>query len=415
MALQQTATQSSTASGVSNAVCCGGGGCTYYYVPYSASIAVAGTYTCTSSSSYTPNSCGAGGGRDSVVYLDSNSQSATSNQLQPWWEVDLGFVTSVGSVVITSTSLLNAVVFVNSFPGLQWTQLPPTCFQTNSGSASSSVISISQGSARLDCNSAVGRYITIGINSTATLSLCAVEVYFPVSKPTFSSIAVAPPCYGGYAYNSTLCVCYAGWAGTFCNVSSTVLNIASSNGSAVSSSVSSHQYCIYSRNDNYCAPNSCGCQQYQALPASNAISGNAPYNCFSYGTSSVYNGYTSTTTNAFLNAVFSSNVELAPWWMVDLGGTYSIGEIHIWAPPVSFRLILSLDSSLPLSSWQNCQAGILSSSSVTVPPTPSVFNCNGTATAARFVAITTPAPNVTTALTLCQVEVYATRAPSAVG
>jgi hypothetical protein len=123
-------------------------------------------------------------GNTDCDYLKGNSVTHTKETSQPWWQVDLGSVRSIGKVVIwnrTDTAadrLANFYVFASRTPftstdPAQTAAMPGMVAQRFDGAAGTSQ------SFNLNCDA---RYIRVQLTGTNALSLAEVQVFAPGHK-----------------------------------------------------------------------------------------------------------------------------------------------------------------------------------------------------------------------------------------
>jgi hypothetical protein len=108
------------------------------------------------------------------------SVTATTLDPNPWWQVDLGASTAVGSVVVWNrtdccTSRLGDYwVFISDTPFLA--SDPPTTLQNRAGTFASHQTSAPNPSTVIGA-SAQGRYVRVQLSSASYLSLAEVQVF----------------------------------------------------------------------------------------------------------------------------------------------------------------------------------------------------------------------------------------------
>jgi hypothetical protein len=126
LALGKAASQSSTLSVQTGSSCCCGKRrllapsrrllcCTYFSATYDAANAVDGAYACAASMTGSSGSCHS---ISQYYWLlpSSAAQAVTSNEVSPWWTVDLGFFTRIGTVRLFSTDAAQVVVWAGLTP-----------------------------------------------------------------------------------------------------------------------------------------------------------------------------------------------------------------------------------------------------------------------------------------------------------
>ena len=348
------------------------------------------------------------------------SVSHTNLEPSPWWQVDLGAPTAIGTISIwprtdcCSNRLSDYWVFVSNTPfGPTDT---PASLQGRSGTWGSHQTSYPNPSTTISVN-ATGRYVRVQLSGSDYLSLAEVQVFGSGAvSPTLYSISGQITLSGtglnGIAVNLT--GGQSATSGTSGSGNYSFAGLTAANNYTVTPTLNGYTFTPPSQTFNALSANQTANFTAAAVSSVNLALGKTASQSSTLGgfgaitaASSAIDG--NTDGNFYDGSVSHTSLDSNAWWQVDLGAPASIGSIAIWNRTDccgdrlnDYWVFVSNTPFLPTDTPATLQnrAGTLSSHQISYPNPSSTIAVNGQG---RYVRVQLSGSNY---LSLAEVQVF---------